>query len=177
MRSLDIPYLVLEDLLEVLNDPKHRARKRLIAFIRALQEIKQARPGNPFEEEDIELRIEEEILPKLHGDRSLAPHYTHYGGSLRSWLKRDLLSSLDQHYREAARLERAGAFEILAECKNCGRWHIRSRRWQQSCSMRCRQKTYRSKPEVKKKRARYMRDYYDQNLRSDRKKQKREKKP
>lgn len=162
----------LDRLFRVLNDPKQRARsRRVIAFIRELRAIKSARPRTAREASDLCSRV-----PSLDRARFfLDPHYSVNRGSGRfaPWNPRlewrvevGQLSVIDSCYVTIALLDSSGEFAKLGECGVCGTWYLRSKRWQNACSDKCRRKAYRQTPQWKAKNRKYARDHYDLYFRS-----------
>jgi hypothetical protein len=180
MRTHKIPMNcgTLEDLrggfrsvLRVLNDQEKRVRWRLVAFIHEIQEITKARPRTYREKYYVAKRAEKLGRARFSFSSQYDMDRGHYWDLDIGWSP----TEFDYCYTMLALLGIAGNFWRLAECDTCHRWYIRSRRWQQSCSTKCRKTTYRSKPEVMARNRRYMRKYYKEWLRSDRNRQKRRK--
>lgn len=160
----------MEDrLLRVLNDPKRgKLSRRVLAFVREIQAIRAKGEG-------LRLKFDPREWDALRGRMSAVNHimercrptmtfglHPHFGFSWivltpAVWGRKGLVEA---SYLLAALADHRGDSGKLSECVICGKWYIKKRRWHEHCSMKCRRKAYRSRPEVKAKHADYMKNYY-----------------
>jgi predicted nucleic acid-binding Zn ribbon protein len=105
------------------------------------------------------------LYPRIVGRRKVGGHskerLAHSRLMWEWWPERDSTAKV---VHAIVRLEQQGLWYSFRQCLPCGKWILTTRRRQRFCSTQCREKTFRSTEEGRKKRAAYMRTYRSQPI-------------